>query len=80
MPVGRERGKSVSNGSVARGEIGRGDPLPAGPYAVGMTLGPNGAGWPYTVIGGDGRAIAGQVNSQACAQAIVDALNRNLLP
>ena len=58
------------------GEIARGDPLPPGPYAVGMTHTEHGDEWPYTVVCGDGRAIAGHVNSKACAEAIVDALNR----
>jgi hypothetical protein len=40
--------------------------------------GPQGAlEWPFTVRCGDGRAIAGHVNSRACAEAIVDALNNN---
>jgi len=62
---------------TARGEIARGDPLPPGPYAVGMMHGPQGAlEWPFTVVCGDGRAIAGHVNSRACAEAIADALNQ----
>jgi hypothetical protein len=59
-----------------RGEIARGDPLPPGPYSVGMMHGPGGAlEWPFVIRCGDGRAIAGHVNSRACAEAIVDALN-----
>jgi hypothetical protein len=76
MPVGRERG----NSAPGLPSIARDDPMPAGPYAIGLTLGPNGAEWPYTVIGGTGQAIAGHIHSKACAQAIVDALNRTLLP
>lgn len=59
-----------------RPEIMRDDPMPTGPYSVGYTHWEGaGDGFPYTVRCGDGRAIAGQVNSLACAQAIVDALN-----
>jgi len=58
------------------GEIARGDPMPPGPFSVGMMHGPNGAlEWPFTIRCGDGRAIAGHVPSRECAQAIVDALN-----
>lgn len=57
-------------------EIARGDPFPPGPYAVGLVHGPHGDSWPYTVQCGDGRAVAGHVNSLACAEAIVAALNR----
>lgn len=73
MPQGREQGRSVSSGLV---EIPADAAMPVGPYAVGLTLGPNGASPPYTVICGTGQAIAGHVASKACAQAIADALNR----
>jgi hypothetical protein len=60
------------------GEIARDDPLPLGPFSVGLMHGPKGAlEWPFTVVCGDGRAIAGHVNSRACAEAIVDALNHS---
>jgi hypothetical protein len=57
------------------GEIARDDPMPPGPYSVGMTHGPRGDEWPYTIQCGDGRAIAGHIHSKACAEAIVLALN-----
>jgi len=75
MPRGREQGAFASG----LGSIARDDPMPPGPYSVGLTLGPNGAEWPYTVIGGTGQAIAGHIHSKHCAQAIVDALNRMTL-
>jgi hypothetical protein len=58
------------------GEIARNDPMPPGPFRVGMMHGPSGAlEWPYTIVSADGRAIAGHVPSKACADAIVFALN-----
>jgi len=52
------------------------DSLPPGPYAVGLTHGPGSyAGPPYAVTCGDGRAIAGHVESKAIAQDIADAMN-----
>jgi hypothetical protein len=64
------------SGRLSPGEIGRTDPMPPGPYHVGLTHGPRGDdGWPYTIVCGDGRAIAGHVNSKECADAIVFALN-----
>lgn len=56
--------------------IARNDLLPPGPYKIGMMRGPKGElEWPYTIECADGRAIAGHVNSKACADAIVAALN-----
>jgi len=61
---------------VRLGEIARGDPMPPGPFRVGLMHGPRGeVEWPYTILAADGRAIAGHVNSRACADAIVFALN-----
>lgn len=57
------------------GEIARDDPLPSGPYSVGLTKSPTGDCWPFTVRCADGRAVAGQINSRACADAIAWALN-----
>jgi len=75
---GRGRDARIASASRSRGEIARGDPLPPGPYAVSMMHGPGGIReWPFTVVCGDGRAIAGHVPSRECAQAIVDALNHN---
>ncbi|HYJ44045.1 MAG TPA: hypothetical protein VEW06_06275 [Xanthobacteraceae bacterium] len=69
---------SAQVSKLGRGEIARGDPMPDGPFRVGMMHGPNGAlEWPYTVVCGDGRAIAGHVPSRECAEAIVDALNQS---
>lgn len=67
-------------GPVATGELGAGDPLPPGPYAVGMTRWETGDGeWhqgmPYTVRCGTGQAIAGHVPSLEIAMAIAEALN-----
>lgn len=59
------------------GEIARGDPMPSGPYRVGLVHGPQGDSWPYTIQCADGRAVAGHVNSLACAEAIVAALNKS---
>jgi len=65
-----------AKGKIAKGEIGRDDQLPPGPYKVGMMHGPKGElEWPFTIQCGDGRAIAGHVNSRACADAIVAAMN-----
>lgn len=57
------------------------DPMPPGPYSVGLTHWLAGDGVehdsrPYTVLCGDGRAIAGHVESRACAEAICAALNQ----
>lgn len=72
MPMGRERGIAVSD----LRSIARDDPMPPGPYSVGMTIGPRGElEWPFTVVCGDGRAIAGHIHSRVCAGAIVSALN-----
>lgn len=72
MPMGRERGTAVSG----LPSIARDDPMPPGPYSVGMTHGPRGEPeWPFTVVCGTGQAVAGHINSRACADAIVSALN-----
>lgn len=55
--------------------IAHDDPLPPGPYTVGLTHGPHGDSRPYTVVCADGRAIAGHIESRQCAQAIADAMN-----
>lgn len=51
------------------------DPLPPGPYTVGMTRTPKGDERPLVIRCADGRAVAGHVESRACADAIVAALN-----
>jgi hypothetical protein len=63
------------------GELGAGDPMPDGPYAVGLTKCETGGGeWyegvPWTVTCGTGQAIAGHVPSVEIAEAIAEALNR----
>lgn len=58
------------------GELGAGDPLPHGPYRVGLTHGEDGDTPPWTVCCADGRAVAGHVPSLECAKAIADALNQ----
>lgn len=58
-----------------RAEICREDPMPPGPYSVGLCHTEYGDMEPFTICCGDGRAIAGHVNSRACADAIVAALN-----
>lgn len=67
--------------------IAHGDPFPHGPYSVGLTQtlagggDPNNPlrvtdrGPPYTIQAGDGRAIAGHIDSRASAYAIAAALN-----
>lgn len=66
----------------ASGELGDGDAMPPGPYSVGMTkvvaTGKSEQKFspPYTVLCGDGRAVAGHVPSREIAEAIVWALNR----
>lgn len=57
------------------------DAMPSGPFRVGMThwWGGDGIakqGRPYTVQCGDGRAVAGHVESLDCAEKIAEALNR----
>jgi hypothetical protein len=52
-----------------------GDPLPPGPYAVGLTHSPRGDSRPFTLVCGDGRAIAGHIESRACADALAEAMN-----
>lgn len=60
-----------------KGELGTTDTPPPGPYSVGMTKGPHGeTAPPWTVVCGDGRAIAGHVPSREIAQAIALAMNR----
>lgn len=62
---------------MAEKSITRDDPLPPGPYRVGQMHGPRGElEWPFTIEAANGQAIAGHVNSKACADAIVQALNR----
>lgn len=61
------------------GELGDGDSLPPGPYAVGLThwidaLNHHHESLPYTVTCADGRAVAGHVPSRAIAEAIAAAL------
>ncbi|MDE2103658.1 MAG: hypothetical protein KGL39_40850 [Patescibacteria group bacterium] len=51
-----------------------------GPYSIGLTITSQGLSQPYVIRCGDGRAIAGHVESRACAEAIVDALNRVFPP
>jgi hypothetical protein len=56
------------------------DDMPPGPYSVGVTYwwGGDGVayhGQPFTVTCGDGRAIAGHVESRDCADKIAAALN-----
>lgn len=62
-------------GAPGKGEIGAGDPMPPGPYTVGLTHTPEGDMPPWTVVCGDGRAVAGHVPSRECAEAIVEALH-----
>lgn len=63
-------------GPQPKRSIAQGDPLPPGPYRVGLVHGPKGQlEWPYTIECADGRAIAGHVNSKACAEAIAAAMN-----
>lgn len=62
-------------GTAGKGEISATDPLPPGPYGIGLTHTQHGDEPPYTVVCGDGRAIAGHVNSKACADAIAEAMN-----
>lgn len=66
------------------------DPFPPGPYRIGMTQFWAGAqdeiaqrrgyGRPYTILCADGRAICGHVESRACVEAIVAALNAQYPP
>jgi hypothetical protein len=53
------------------------DGLPPGPYRVSKTrdLAAGGYCEPFTVVAGDGRAVAGHVPSIAIARAIAQALN-----
>jgi hypothetical protein len=53
------------------------DGLPAPPYRVSKTRDLAGGGWcePFTVVAGDGRAVAGHVPSLEIARAIAFALN-----
>ena len=58
-----------------RGEFTSQDTMPPGPYKTGLTHSPAGDGPPWTVVCGDGRAIAGHVPSRDIAEKIVIALN-----
>ncbi len=56
------------------------EPIPPGPYSVGLTHWISGDGeahdtQPYTILCGDGRAIAGHVESRQIAETIAEALN-----
>lgn len=56
------------------------DPMPPGPYSVGLTYWWGGDGIchqgpPWVIECGDGRCVAGHVESRECADAIVRALN-----
>lgn len=60
---------------IRLGELDSSATLPPGPYAVGLTHGPNGDSPPYTVNCGTGQAVAGHIPSKAIAEAIADTLN-----
>lgn len=57
--------------------FGTGDPLPPGPFALSMLfdfeLGRHVV--PYSVVGADGRTVAGHIPSLEIAKAVRDALN-----
>lgn len=78
LGLGLEGGSAFGVSEFPRGlgELGAGDPLPPGPYRVGLTHGEEGDFPPWTICCADGRAIAGHVPSRECAEAIVAALNR----
>lgn len=63
-----------------RRAIAHDDALPPGPYTIGLTNTPNGLSRPYVIRCADGRAVAGHVESKACAEAICAALNAQLRP
>lgn len=71
-----DQSDGVSGLPPGKGELSRGDSLPAGPYGVGLTHTQRGDEPPYTVTCGDGRAVAGHVPSREIAGAIAEALNR----
>lgn len=77
-PIGAP-GEGISGLPKGRPCIARTDPLPPGPYSVGLTKIQHADGYyegqPYTIVCGDGRAIAGHVDSAACAEAIARAMN-----
>lgn len=63
-----------------RGEFGAGEPMPVGPYTVGLTRCEGvGGEWresiPWVIRCADGRAVAGHVPSREIAEAIAAALN-----
>lgn len=58
-----------------RAAVAHDDQMPAGPYTIGLTSTPHGLSQPYIIRCGDGRAIAGHVESLDVATKIVRALN-----
>ncbi len=65
----------MERAAAALGELDAFSTMPAGPYAIGLTHTPHGDFPPYTVVCGDGRAVAGHVPSAAIAGEIAMALN-----
>lgn len=80
LGLGLEGGSSIIP-DRGKGELGAGDLMPPGPYSVGLTHWQSGDGElhdgpPWTVVCGDGRAIAGYIPSREIAEEIAAALNR----
>lgn len=74
-----EGGAALIPDPLFRGELGAGDPMPPGPYTVGLTKCEGPDSWyetiPWTVRCGDGRAVAGHIPSLAIAEVVAAALN-----
>ena len=78
LPIAREDAvPNLDLRPLAGPSLASGDPLPAGPYSVGMTWHMGVKAWqpPYTVRAANGRVIAGHIPSRLIAQLIATCLN-----
>lgn len=71
----RDAARLVERAAAMLGELDSTAMLPEGPFLIGLTHTPHGDFPPWTVVCGDGRAVAGHVPSAAIAGHIAMALN-----
>lgn len=77
MPKASQFDLFLPDGGPRVPSLGDCEPVPAGPYRVGMTF-DYGLGHrtpPYTIVAADDRTIAGHIDNLAAAMMIADALN-----
>jgi hypothetical protein len=71
----RDAVQLTERAAATLGELDSQATMPEGPFLVGLTHTPHGDMPPWTVVCGDGRAVAGHVPSAAIAGEIAMALN-----